>query len=69
MYTVIVEVKVVNSMGEVVDAEGYADMGSPHHTHRPLKAEQRFVTFEDIKKAHKALNGVHGIVKAAKELP
>jgi hypothetical protein len=32
MYTVIVEVKVVNSTGEVIDADGYADMGSPHHT-------------------------------------
>jgi exosome complex RNA-binding protein Rrp42 (RNase PH superfamily) len=69
MYTVIVDVKVVNSMGEVVDAEGYADMGSPHHTHRPLKSEQRFVTFEDIAKAQKAMNGVQGLVKAAKELP
>jgi exosome complex RNA-binding protein Rrp42 (RNase PH superfamily) len=69
MYTVIVEVKVVNSMGEVVDAAGYADMGSPHHTHRPLKTEQRFVTFEDVEKAQKAMYGVHGIVKAAQELP
>jgi hypothetical protein len=56
-------------MGEVVDAAGYADMGSPHHTHRPLKAEQRFVTFEDIEKAQKAMHAVHGLVKAAKELP
>jgi hypothetical protein len=68
MYTVIVEVKVVNTMGEVVDAQGYADMGSPHHKHRPLKAEQRFVTFDSIEKAHKALTGVHGLVKAAQDL-
>jgi hypothetical protein len=68
MYTVVVEVKVVNSMGEVVDSEGYADMGSPQHTHRPLKAEQRFVTFEDITKARKAMAGVQGLVTAAKQL-
>jgi hypothetical protein len=67
MYTVIVETKVVNSMGELVDHAGWAHM-NPERKFSPLRTEQRIVTFEDIKKAHKALNGVHRLIDAAKEL-
>jgi hypothetical protein len=68
-YTVIVEVKVVNTMGEVVDSYGYPDMGNPNRKHFPLKTEQRFVTFEGIEKAHESLNALHAVVKQMKELP
>jgi hypothetical protein len=67
MYTVVVEVKVVNTAGEVVDHRGWPHM-NPERKFSPLKAEQRFVTFEDVEKAHKAMNGVHQLVKSASEL-
>jgi hypothetical protein len=67
MYTVVVEVKVVNTEGEVVDHHGWPHM-NPERKFSPLRAEQRFVTFEDVEKAHKAMNDVHRLVGAAKEL-
>lgn len=67
MYTVVVEIKVVNTLGEVVDDYGMPHM-NPARKFQPLATEQRFVTYEDIEKAHKALNGVHGLIAAAKDL-
>jgi hypothetical protein len=67
MYTVVVEVKVVNTAGEQVDHHGWPHM-NPERKFQPLKTEQRFVTFEDVEKAHKALNGVHRLVEAAKDI-
>jgi hypothetical protein len=66
-YTVVVEIKVVNTEGEVVDHKGYPHM-NPQRNFHPLQTEQRFVTFEDVEKAHNTLNVLHGVVKQMQQL-
>lgn len=66
-YTVIVELKVVNTVGEVVDDKGYPHM-NPERKFRPLQTEQRFVTFDDIHQAINTLNALHGVVNQMQQL-
>lgn len=66
-YQVIVEIKVINEVGDVVDHRGHPQI-SNKKIFTPLETKQDFKYYEHIESAHQNLNVLHAVIKHMKEL-
>lgn len=65
-FKIVVELKVVNEDGDVVDHRGVTAL--PGRSHHPLHTRQDFREFAHIENAHEIMNKLHSTVRSIKEL-